>query len=136
MFNYQINRCTQVGYQLMLLMLLILITWQALSPQPIEQTQNINDKLGHVLAFFVLAFTTDHAYATSPFRLKKFLYLITYGILIEIFQHFIPNREFSVLDMLADAGGLLVYMLLWSTLINRELTETNTSSNGTHSKPG
>ena len=122
MLKYQVSRCNEIGFKLLLLISLMLVTWQALSPLPIEQVQNFHDKLGHLLVFFLLAAITDHAYATSSFTLKKAGYLMVYGIGIECIQHFIPNRSFSFLDMLADAGGLLLFWFLATYLLKRELT--------------
>ncbi len=122
MFKYQVSRCNEIGFKLLLLIAFMLVTWQALSPLPMEQVQNFNDKLGHLLVFFLLAAITDHAYPTTGFTLKKAGYLMLYGIAIECIQHFIPNRSFSFLDMLADVGGLFIFWLLATYVLIREPT--------------
>jgi VanZ family protein len=73
---------------------------------------NINDKLAHSLTFMVLFFLMDMAYAQMP-RGTMAAYLMAYGAFIEVTQYFIPYREFSVLDMVANAVGLSVYFLVW-----------------------
>jgi VanZ family protein len=40
------------------------------------------------------------------------MFLFGYSVLIEIFQHFIPNRGFSLLDILANTVGLLCGLAL------------------------
>ena len=131
MIHYKVSRCNEIGFKLLLLMLLMLVTWQALPPQPLEQIQNINDKLGHALVFFLLAVVSDHAFGSTRFNLKKPTYLLLYGIAIECIQHYIPGREFSFLDMLADAAGLLIYWLLSHYLF---LRDPETDQNSMHSK--
>ena len=120
--SYQVSWCNQIGLKMLLFLVVVMVTWQALSPQPAAATQLINDKLGHLLVFLFLALLADHAFATSTFNWKKAAWLMSYGIAIEILQHGIPGREFSYLDMLADAAGLLIYFILTLTLLQRQPT--------------
>ncbi len=122
LLRYQVNHCTQVGLQLFLMLLLIFVAWAALTPVYEPKPQLINDKLAHLLAYFALAMTTDHAFATTPFSLKKFSLLFIYGIGLEVLQQYVPGRDFSLLDMLANASGLLIYLLIMKSLVQRELT--------------
>lgn len=122
MFNYQVSRCNEIGFKLLLFLVLTLVTWQALSPSPIEQSQIINDKLAHMLVFFTLAAITDHAFASTTFTLKKASMLMLYGIAIECIQHYVPGRDFSLLDMLADGMGIFCFWLLSRYLVMREPT--------------
>jgi len=121
--NYKINHCSQAGIQLFLLLLLCFVLWLSLAPVPSDKPPLINDKLAHFIAYAVLAANLDHAFATTRFTIKKFFFLFSYGVLIEILQHFTPTREFSLLDMLANTSGMLFYLLLTYTLLKRELTE-------------
>lgn len=72
--------------------------------------QRISDKVHHGVAFYVLAFLLDFAAPRSEFGLRKFFALMAYGVAIECVQYFLPYREFSLLDMVADAVGLLLYV--------------------------
>lgn len=126
MLRYQVDACTQIGLKMLLFLVLLLVTWQALSPQPMEPTQLINDKLGHALVFLMLAALTDHAYATTHFNWTKTLWLLAYGLAIESLQHYIPERHFSLLDLLADAAGIAVYWLFALFIFKRTLTKANT----------
>lgn len=128
MYSYQVNRCNEVGFKLLLSLALILVTWQAFSPQPLQDAANINDKLGHGLVFLFLSAIVDHAFATSKFGLKKSAYLLAYGIFIEVVQHFIPERSFSILDMVADSAGIFLYWLIISFIIIRKPTPVSASS--------
>lgn len=122
MFSYQVSRCNEIGFKLLLFLALTLVTWQALSPSPIEQSQIINDKIGHMLVFFVLAAIADHAFATTTFTYRKVSMLMLYGIAIECIQHYVPGREFSLLDMLADGFGIFCYWLSSRYIFRREPT--------------
>ena len=70
---------------------------------------SVNDKLGHALAFYILAVMADFSFPRKGFNLCKIIPLFGYGVLIETIQYFIPFRTFSWLDMVADAAGLLFY---------------------------
>ncbi len=122
MIKYQVNHCSQMGMQLLLLLMLIFVAWVSLTPVYEPKPMLINDKLAHFLAYAMLAVTSDHAYATTRYSLKKVAMLFTFGVFIEIAQHFIPGREFSLLDMLANFSGLMLYGLLTITLLKREPT--------------
>jgi len=67
------------------------------------------DKLKHVVAFLVLAALADRSFPGSPFGPAKILALLGLGISIEVVQYFIPYREASALDVLADCVGIGAY---------------------------
>jgi VanZ family protein len=120
MIRYQVNRCNEIGFKLLLMITLLLVTWQALTPHLPNQPEIINDKLGHALVFLLLAAISDHAYASSAFAVKKISYLLVYGIAIECIQYYIPGRMFSLLDIGADLGGLLLYLLITRFIFIRQ----------------
>ena len=127
--RYQVNRCNETGFKLLLFIVLTLVTWQALSPQPIEQVQTFNDKLGHALVFLLLAAISDHAFASTRYNLKKIFFLMLYGIGIEVVQFYVPGRTFSLLDMLADGAGLMLYWSINRFLFIREPTSQTETKN-------
>ncbi len=77
---------------------------------PETGSQRISDKLHHACAFYALALLLDFARPGTEFGLRKFAVLMAYGVAIECVQYFLPWREFSLLDMVADAVGLLLYV--------------------------
>ena len=77
----------------------------------IAEVEEINDKANHFLAFGALALLGDFSFPVTRFALKKFLWLLSYGVLIECIQYFLPYREASLLDVMADATGLAIYWL-------------------------
>jgi VanZ family protein len=107
-----ISSCTTAGARLLLGLALLIITSMALTPEPGVVQQSVNDKLGHVTAFFLLAFLTHASWPELKFSWRQVIALLGYGAAIEVAQYFIPNRYFSLLDMLADLAGIGLYMLL------------------------
>lgn len=104
--NYQIHlfRAAFVGA-------LVLISVLAVIPLQETVVGGMNDKLGHALAFFTLALLLDFSFPGSPYNLTKVLPLLLYGLVIEALQAQIPYRMFSLLDLGADALGLIAYGL-------------------------
>lgn len=94
--------------------LLVLVTvWFSLTPRPPMLNVDNGDKVGHFLAYAGLMFWWA---ALARRRWRAALFLLLLGLAMEIAQGFTPNREPSLLDMLANslgvAGGLLVSHLL------------------------
>lgn len=68
------------------------------------------DKVGHFIAFFVLALCVD--FATDLKKAISVFALVTYGILVEVIQGYIPGREASIADIVADSAGVIAYFIL------------------------
>ena len=106
MFN---QRPGELPFRLLLALALILVTHLATAPLDDLPQVPVNDKLGHFLAFYGLALLADFSFRATGYGLNKALPLLGYGLLIEIIQHFIPYRDFSLPDLGADALGLAAY---------------------------
>lgn len=102
----------KVTVRVMVITLMLLGVWVATKKLDFPSGVSVNDKLIHILVFFGFAFLMDLASARKPFWLWKGLPLLVYGVGIEVLQYFTPFRSFSVMDMVADCGGILVYFLL------------------------
>ncbi|MFQ5487580.1 MAG: VanZ family protein [Gammaproteobacteria bacterium] len=87
----------------------LLINYFAFAPLEGSVVQDINDKLQHFTAFYALALLLDFAFPHSPYRWRKLLLLVSYGLLIETVQYFLPWRSFSLFDWLVDIVALLTY---------------------------
>jgi VanZ family protein len=87
-----------------ILALLLYLTLTPTPPKPISFNQI--DKLYHFSAFagFTFVFTIAFRQIKSGYIL---LLSIILGIVIEVIQHYIPNRGFSIADMIADLIGVL-----------------------------
>ena len=75
------------------------------------ELEDINDKVSHFLAFYVLSLLVDFSFPKYGFVLPKVFALLGYGLLIEIVQYFIPYRTCSLLDLSADGVGIALYWL-------------------------
>ena len=98
-----------IAFRIALTITLILILFLATTRQSIPAVEDINDKANHLLAFGALAWLGDFAFPATSFGWKKFLWLLGFGVLIEFIQFFLPWREASSLDVMADAAGLAIY---------------------------
>lgn len=76
----------------------------------------INDKVLHASAFFVLSWLLDYSFPQRTPHLLKPLFLFGYGIAIEWIQYYLPWRESSLTDLLADSAGLGLYALAHTRL--------------------
>lgn len=74
------------------------------------------DKLTHFLEYFILGFLWFRALG------RKVIYIvllgIAYGVLDEVHQIFVSNREFSMLDMTFDSLGI-ISGVLWQLFARR-----------------
>lgn len=79
----------------------------------------VNDKLQHLFAFAVLGFLARRAMPRQD-RWRVILPLMLgYGLLVECVQWFMPWREFSLLDLLADLVGLLIALVPGASAASR-----------------
>ncbi len=88
-----------------------IVTYLALMPGTYPGIQEVSDKFLHAAAFYSLALMVDFSFPVTGYSAKKILPLLVYGILIEIVQCYLPYRFFSLMDIGADAFGLIAYGL-------------------------
>jgi len=107
--------------QLQFWVLLLACLALSLMPQPPRAFELASDKLWHALAYLVLYLSGQLADHRHSRYLTRFVLLLGFSLLIEGLQHFVPNREFSLLDLIANATGLGVGMAvcwLWTRIKN------------------
>lgn len=102
----------KVSTRMVVITLMLLGIWVATEKLDFPPEVDINDKVIHVIVFFGFAVLIDLASSREPFWLWKGLPLLSYGVGVEVMQYFTPFRSFSVLDMVADFAGILIYYLL------------------------
>jgi len=110
------NHKNHLFFKIALWMCLFSIIVIAFSPLE-HTTLDHHDKLNHILAFWVLSFLIDFAYPKVSFYKYKLISLLVYGCFIEVVQHFLPYRTFSMLDIAADLVGVLFYIIVKRRLI-------------------
>ena len=72
-----------------------------------------HDKLTHVLAYAVLTALPMQVLRRRRERVAVAILLVAFGAGMECVQTLAPGRQFELLDMLANAGGVL---LAWAAL--------------------
>ncbi len=76
------------------------------------------DKVIHFTTYGIQAFLCLAALSGKIIPLKLFHYFlalsfsVSYGIFNEIYQYFIPEREFSFGDILANSLGIITFLVL------------------------
>ena len=75
------------------------------------ESNALNDKLLHMLGFIFLSIS---AYLSQNFTRQKhiFFFLVSYALVIEIIQFFLPYRNYSNLDLIADLIGIITGLIL------------------------
>ena len=92
----------------------------------VEQFFYGQDKVIHFFAYGVHAFLCMAALSDKILLLKLFHYFlalvlsVSYGIFNEIYQYFIPEREFSLGDILANSLGIISFLALIYILQNKK----------------
>jgi VanZ family protein len=110
---------------------LLATTCMALLPCPPAVPGTGNDKINRFAAFLVLSLLYDWAYPKLRFAAIKAPVLLAYGLAIELTQAFIPNRECSAVDLLADAVALVVYGIA-ASYVRRHCGSSNTEPQQTN----
>ncbi|MCV2355324.1 VanZ family protein [Paucibacter sp. B2R-40] len=106
-------------WRLVFLLLLVFISYMALSPAPPKGLGSSWDKLNHAMAFASLAFCGH--WSLSSRRARWFalpLALLAYGGAIELLQLNIPGRDGEWADLLGDAVGISVGLAAAATLLS------------------
>ena len=101
-----------ISFRVLLCITLAIVTYLATTALEFTVVTSIYDKINHFVSFFVLALLLDFSFPNFNFNRFKIILLITYGFSLEMIQHFLPHRMFSLLDVVADIVGLAGYGLL------------------------
>ncbi len=98
-------------FKALFILFFLFANWQMLTPKALAPLAAINDKLNHILAFGGLFVFLHLGWFNKKALYYQLLFLFLWGISIEILQYFIPNRSFSIADIIADSFGLLLAFL-------------------------
>lgn len=92
--------------------IIILIIYLSLKPSGNKNLVEVNDKVGHLIAYFTL-------FLSSKFTFPKWSILVCgvtsflLSCLLEGLQSLVPGREVSVYDLLANGSGVLLGVLFY-----------------------
>lgn len=109
---------------------LLLVTFLSLKPRMQGLEIEVNDKLGHGLAYFVLMVNGFLAFGRKN-QCRMLMFLIVFGVFMEILQGLTPHRESSFLDLLANSSGICLgwlFVLIFEKWIVQLLQKLNIST--------
>lgn len=104
-------------FRVLLLITLLVIEFLATTTREIELVSSMWDKSNHFAAFLVLYILLTLSYYHMNLS-KKVILLMFFAIQIEVVQHFIEGRFFSLLDIVADFIGVVLGIIIMKFLHN------------------
>jgi len=108
----------------------LIITYLSLTP--IEHkvvSERLWDKASHFLAYLILFIIVKKVHTKSSY-LTCAIICFVYSFILECIQYFIPNRYFDVLDMLANALGTALGVVIYNLLIEKFLDKSKAEKHG------
>ena len=87
--------------------LVAVIIWASVTHNPPQISVEHGDKVGHLLAYAGVMFWFSRLYLHTRTRLAYAAGFIALGIALEFVQRALGYRSFELLDMVADALGVL-----------------------------
>jgi len=77
-----------------------------------------NDKIVHMGMYFILMtailYENRKKIVNNRLILTAAIFPLLYGIIIELLQSFTASRSSSFYDVLADAAGIIISIILWT----------------------
>jgi VanZ family protein len=98
-------------FRLALVLAFVAITYLATTGIDLKTSGNVTDKIGHLMAFYMLAFILDFSFPRMQFDVRKIVILFVYGLMLEMIQYYLPYRTFSLFDLGSDGAGILLYLM-------------------------
>jgi VanZ family protein len=87
------------------------ISWLATTDSAVPGLEHSSDKANHAVAFLVVSLLADRSFPETRFGIAKILAVLAFGVAIEVVQYFLPYRDASFLDVVADAAGIALYAM-------------------------
>lgn len=86
-------------------LLVAAVCWLSLTPNSVDTGVDQGDKVGHVLAYLGLMASWGQL---DSRRNRLVLIFLLLGAVLEMLQGLTPTRQPSILDMIANASGVLL----------------------------
>ena len=100
--------------QVIFISYVLLVIFLSVVPQPAGIGGNNLDKIVHAVLYGIMGVLAYTAFNTMGKRIIIFIFMFLLGISLEFFQIYIPGRDASLYDALANATGLaLSFFLCW-----------------------
>lgn len=106
----------QIALRILLVLELIGICYLSLKSPDGGVQVKLNDKVGHFIGYSILSLNTFlvFGFKTTKKGMSLIFGLLGLGGLLEIFQGFVPGREVSMMDIVANSTGVLIGTALYS----------------------
>jgi len=98
--------------RILLLAAVAVIVHLATTDRSYPVVEMVWDKAEHAAAFVVLSLLVDLSFPERRFGPAKIAALLAFGAWIEVVQYFLPGRDASLRDVVADGVGIALYALL------------------------
>ena len=85
----------------------------AFAPHGLPLPFKTNDVVLHLFAFSYLTAALGFAYFASSRWARVVAWMALWGVAIEVIQYFIPSRDAEVKDLVVDAFGIALGLLIW-----------------------
>jgi len=87
--------------------------YAAFAPHGVPLPVEVSDVVLHLCAFGYLTAALGVAYYAPVRWLVPVAWMALYGVAIEAIQYFIPTRDAEVKDLVVDAFGIALGLLIW-----------------------
>lgn len=113
-----LNLLSKNQFKIVFFISLIIVLYFALIPESSELLFDFKyfDKIKHILVFFLLSFLLNRASSDTSKRIRNSIALFIFGIFIEFLQFYMPDRQVSFSDLLANLIGILFFQITYSFL--------------------
>ena len=101
-------------FLVLFIILIIAITLLSLLPPKSGLELGKSDKINHFLAYAILSLNFGFISTKNRSYFVGIPFLIAYGLLIEFFQGFVPGRDSSFYDALANSAGVFSGFFIFS----------------------
>ena len=101
-----------IFFRIIFLTLILLSLFLSLSPAQHSVPMIWNDKLVHCVSYFLLVMMLDFSWKPGEALLAKSLFIFVYSSLIEFGQSFVPGRDMSIEDIVANCLGVLLFIFI------------------------
>ncbi len=98
--------------QLIFIAYTLFVIFLSLIPLPASAQTGYTDKIVHFLLYGIMVFIAYVSVSTLKRRLYLFIFALLLGVALEFFQIYIPGRQASVLDAVANMGGALTVLVM------------------------
>ena len=99
-----------------------LIVYGSLTPNPVNAVSSLNDKFQHIGAYFICMAWFAQVLENSSQVMRQMIFLVGLAVVLEFAQPAMGGRVFEPADMLFSAAGVLLALLVPRTILRSVLS--------------